>query len=232
MGEKRDQKRLESYCKQFTLKERKLVKCVAMDIYGPYIAATKAYIPEAKKKIAFDRYHVMRLVVDAMDKVRKQEHRFLAEQGNEIVKRTKYLWLWNIENIPEYRKAEFDSLRSPDLKVCRARAIKDNLRQLWDYRKQSWMRKYYTRRYFLATHSRLKPMINAAKSLKSHLDNIVTYGRHRITNTLGERINSKIEKVKRPTCGYRNRDQYKLRSTFIAVASISIPEEKMSLFTS
>ena len=51
-------------------------------------------------------------MVDAVDKVRKQEHRVLMEQGNEILSGTKYLWLWNEENVPEYRRADFDRLRS------------------------------------------------------------------------------------------------------------------------
>ena len=53
------------------------------------------------------------------------------------------------------------------------------------------------------------PIIKAAKSLNSHINNIVTYAKHRITNALGESLNSKIEKVKRLACGYRNRDHYK-----------------------
>jgi transposase len=205
VGDKRDQDSLDEYYKQFSLEERQKVKAVAMDMWDPYIAATKAYIPEAERKIVFDRYHVMRLVVDAVDKVRKQEHRALMEDGNELLKGTKYLWLWNEENIPPYRWMEFEYLRSLDLKVCRARAIKDNLRNLWNYHKEGWMRRYFSRWYFWATHSRLSPIINAAKSLKSHIDNIVTYARHRITNALGESLNSKIEKVKRLGCGYRNR---------------------------
>jgi len=71
------------------------------------------------------------------------------------------------------------------------------------------MRRYFKRWYFWATHSRLAPVIKAANTLKTHLDNIVTYARHRITNALGESINSKIEKVKRLACGFRNRSHYR-----------------------
>ena len=47
-----------------------------------------------------------------------------------------------------------------------------------------------------------------------HLENIVTYARHRITNALGESLNSKIEKVKRLACGFRNRINYKIAIYF------------------
>ena len=205
----RGQQSLESYYQQFTREELSKVKAVAMDMWDPYIAATKAHVPEADKKIVFDRFHVMRHVVEAVDKVRKSEHKQLSELGEEVLKGTKYLWLWSQENIPQWRQEEFDALRSKDLRVCRAWAIKENLRHLWDYRYEAPMRKYFKRWYFWATHSRLEPIKKAAKTLKSHVNNIVTYARHQITNALGESINAKIEKVKRLACGFRNRSHYR-----------------------
>ena len=103
-----------------------------MDMWDPYIAATKAYVPKADKKIVFDRFHVMRHVLEAVDKVRKTEHHLLRERGEETLKGTKYLWLWSQENIPFWRQEEFELLRSKDLKVCRAWAIKENLRHMSD----------------------------------------------------------------------------------------------------
>jgi len=205
----RGQQSLESYYQQFTREELAKVEAVAMDMWDPYIAATKAHVPEADKKIVFDRFHVMRHVVEAVDKVRKSEHKQLSELGEQVLKGTKYLWLWSQENIPQWRQEEFDALRSKDLRVCRAWAIKENLRHLWDYRYEAPMRKYFKRWYFWATHSRLEPIKKAAKTLKSHVNNIVTYARHQITNALGESINAKIEKVKRLACGFRNRSHYR-----------------------
>jgi transposase len=205
----RGQASLESYYRQFRKEELAGVEAVAMDMWDPYIAATKAYVPDAKKKIVFDRFHVMGQVLKAVDKVRKVEHKQLSQQGEEVLKGTKYLWLWSEENIPSWRREEFDSLRAKDLRICRAWGIKENLRHLWDYRYEAPMRKYFKRWYFWATHSRLTPIKKAAKTLKVHLDNIVTYARHRITNALGESINAKIEKVKRLACGFRNRSHYR-----------------------
>ena len=205
----RKQESLESYYQQFSDKELAGVQAVAMDMWDPYIAATKAYIPGAEKKIVFDRFHIMKYVLEAVDKVRKNEHRLLSEQGQAVLKGTKYLWLWSQENIPEWRREEFETLRTKDLRVCRAWAIKENIRHLWDYRYEAHMRHYFQRWYFWATHSRLAPVIKAANTLKTHIDNIVTYARHRITNALGESINAKIEKVKRLACGFRNRSHYR-----------------------
>jgi transposase len=109
VGDKRDQNSLEEYYKQFTLEEREKVTAVAMDMWDPYIAATKTYIPDADKKFVFDLYHIMRLVVDAVDKVRKKEHQALMEKRNVVLKETKYLWLWNEDNIPHIAGLSFNT---------------------------------------------------------------------------------------------------------------------------
>ena len=209
VADDRKQSSLESYYRMFSEEERAKVETVAIDMWDPYIAATVAYIPGANKKIVFDRFHVMGYIVDAVDKVRKQEHKALHEQGDDTLKGTKYLWLWSHENIPEYRRDEFEQLRSQDLKVSRAWAIKETLRHLWKYRYEKWMRRFFDQWYWWARHSRLAPIMKAAATLKTHIDNIVTYARHRITNALGESINAKIEKVKRMACGFRNKEHYK-----------------------
>ena len=205
----RGKESLEAYYRQFTKEELACVESVSMDMWDPYIAATKAYVPGAEKKIVFDRFHVMKYILKAVDDVRKSEHRELSENGEQVLKGTRYLWLWSEENIPQWRRGEFDELRAKDLRVCRAWAIKENLRHLWNYRYEVPMRKYFKRWYFWAMHSRLEPIKKAAKTVKAHIDNIVTYARHRITNALGEAINGKIEKVKRMACGFRNRAHYR-----------------------
>lgn len=209
VSDNRDQTSLEEYYKQFDNDKLESVKSITMDMWDPFIAATKTYIPEAENKIIFDRFHLMKQVTEAVDKVRKQEHAMRMKENDQILKGTKYLWLWNKENIPEFRQQEFEHLQDLDLKVSKAWAIKENLRNLWTYNSIAWMRKYFEKWYYWATHSRLTPIIKAAKTLNTHLDNIVTYAKHKITNALGEGINAKIEKVKRLACGYRNREHYR-----------------------
>jgi transposase len=206
----RGQAALESYYKQFSTEDLSTVSSVAMDMWDPYIAATKACVPGAERKIVFDRYHVMKYVVDAVDEVRKMEHRKLLEAGDETLKKTKYLWLWNKENVPDDRKAEFEALRNQKLKVARAWALKEHIRSMWDYRYETPMRKFFDHWYRWARRCKLEPMMRAAATLKAHIENIVTYARHHITNALGEAINGKIEKIKRMACGFRNRSHYRL----------------------
>jgi transposase len=228
VGDTRRQEALAAYYKQFSEEEREKVEAVAMDMWDPYIAATREAIPEAEKKIVFDRFHVMRLMIEAVDKVRRWEHKELMEQERESLKGTKYLWLYSKENVPPKRLGEFRQLQRMDLKVGRAWAIKENLRNLWNYSYLGWAMKFFRKWYFWATHSRLEPVIKAAKTIKRHLTNILTYLKHRITNALSEALNAKIEKVKRMACGYRNRDHYKTAIYFHCGGLDMYPREKES----
>jgi len=205
----RKQKSLESYYQQFTREELAAIEAIAMDMWDPYIAATKAYVPDADKKIVFDRYHATTQVTKAVDKVRRREHKALAKEGDLRLLGTKYLWLRNEENVPEWRREEFDGVKNAELKTSRAWAIKESLRGFWNYVYAKCAERYFKAWYFWATHSRLEPMIEAAKTLKRHIANIMTYFKHRITNATSEGINSKIQTIKLMACGYRNREHYK-----------------------
>ena len=210
----RTQESLEVYYRQFDVEELAEVRAVAMDMWDPYISATHQYVPEAAEKIVFDRYHVTRLVTEAVDKIRRQEHKVLAAQKDERLKGTKYLWLANEENVPEWRREEFATLRRLNLRTGRAWAIKESLREFWNYTYTKCAAKFFQRWYFWATHSRLPPIIQAAKTLKTHLVNILTYFKHRINNATVEGLNSKIQMVKEMACGFRNREHYKLAIYF------------------
>jgi transposase len=212
--DERTQASLEAYYHQFTEEELAGIEAIAMDMWEPYILATHACVPDAGKKIVFDKYHAVRYVTEAVDQVRRQEHKALQAQEDTRLKGTKYLWLWNEENVPEWRRAEFEALRDTDLKTSRAWAIKETLRGFWTYVYPKCAEKYFTAWYFWATHSRLEPMIQAAKTLKRHLPNLLTYFRHGITNATSEAINSKIQTVKLMACGYRNREHYKTAILF------------------
>ena len=209
VADDRRQESLEEYYNQFSKEELGKVEAVAMDMWDPYIAATKAKVPEAERKIVFDKFHVMRLMGEAVDKVRKQEHKELVEQDIEWSKGTKYLWLYSKENLPESRRHEFKTLQRMDSKVSRAWAIKENLLNLWQHTRMGWATRFFKKSCFWATHSRLDPIIKAAKTMKRHLDNILTCLQHRITNSLSEALNGQIEKIKRMACGYRNREHHR-----------------------
>jgi transposase len=193
---------LEAYYASLSPKQLAGIQAVAMDMWEPYITATAALVPEGRSKIVFDRFHIMQHMNEAVDKVRKWENRLLLEEDNEVLKGSKYLWLFAEENVPEKMAERFAFLRAQHLKTGRAWAIKEGLRGLWEYQLKGWAELYWKQWYFWATHSRLKPVIQAARMIHSHLENVLTYFDHRITNAVSEGLNSKIQTVKKTPAGF------------------------------
>ncbi len=68
--------------------------------------------------------------------------------------------------------------------------------------------------YFSATHSRFKPIINVVKSFKRHIENIITYAKHRIPNAFAEGINSVIQHIKALARGFRDFASYRTAILF------------------
>ncbi|MBX3332259.1 MAG: ISL3 family transposase, partial [Nitrospira sp.] len=133
IAEDRKQESLDSYYAGLTQEQLDGIEAVAMDMWEPDIQATRAQVPKADEKIVFDRFHVMGHVGNAVDTVRKQEHRALMASGDETLTGSKYLWLYSRENVPARRHDEFTALRRKELKVGRAWAMKEALRRLWHY---------------------------------------------------------------------------------------------------
>lgn len=214
IADDRKQSSLEEYYDGLTEEQRAGIKAVAMDMWEPYIRATKAKVPGAAEKIVFDRFHVMGHMGKAVDRVRKAEHKELMAEGDETLKGSKYLWLYSGGNLPESREAEFKQLRRHGLKVGRAWAIKETLRELWGYRYTGAARKFWRWWNFWATHSRLEPVKDAARLVREHIENILTYCRHRITNAVSEGLNCKIQTIKKMACGFRNQENFKIAIYF------------------
>lgn len=206
VGKDRKIETLDTFWSSLTPEQRASVECVTMDMWPAYETATRRQLPQAD--IVFDRFHIMRHLVDAVDKVRRREHRALQAEGLETLKSSRRWWLYNRENLPEYYRSDFEELRRLNLKVGRAWMLKENIRKLWDYFSRGWAKKYFDRWYSAAIRSRLEPVKKVARMLKRHLPSVLTFCKHRITNATAEGLNSKIMAIKRRAGGYRNPDHF------------------------
>ena len=209
IADERRQASLDGYFTRLTAEQREQIQAVAMDMWEPYIRSVRVHLTHPDNKIVFDRYHVMGYLGTAVDTVRKREHRALAAAGDTTLAGSKYLWLYSAENLPDRHVQRLAALRAADLKTGRAWAIKENLRHFWTYRRRGWGERHWRKWYFWATHSRLKPVIDAAKTLKRHEAGLLSYFAHRITNAGAESLNSRIQAIRVAARGYRNRDNFK-----------------------
>lgn len=200
---------LAGYFRGLNAEQLESIQCIAMDMWQPYIQATHQHVPLAGQRIVFDRFHVMKLATEAVDKVRRSEHKALKHSGDDTLKGTKHLWLYAEENVPEKRADQFEPLKELNLKTSRAWAIKETLRDLWEYTYPGAAQRFFQQWFGWARRSKLEPIKKLAATLRDHLDGILTYCKHGITNGVTEGINSTIMTIKRLAGGFRNPANFK-----------------------
>jgi transposase len=192
--------------------KRTKIKAVAVDMWVPFLAAITKILPNAK--IVHDKYHVVNYLNKAVDEVRRGENKTLQHDGINALKGTRFTWLRNSTHWTDRDKKTFKLLKKEGYKVGRAWSMKEIFISIWNYAYEKAARIFFGKWYFWATHSRLKPIIKVAKMIKNHLDNILTYLHHPITNAKAEGFNSKIQAIKSAARGFRNFENYRTAILF------------------
>jgi len=124
------------------------IKAAAVDMWGPYLTAVTKVLPHAD--VVHDKFHVIKHLGEAVDKVRKVENKVLNKEGIFDLKGTKYLWLTNPSHWTDAQKEMFQDLKGKQLKVGRAWSIKGMFSSLWDYVDLKSARNFFKRWYFLS----------------------------------------------------------------------------------
>ena len=205
----RSQEALENFYWDTPFEHLQSLESISMDMWDPYINATLQHVPDAERKISFDRFHVAKHIGDGVNKVRVQEHAELQQAGNDTLKGSRYLWLQNPENMKRKNRQRFEVLRTTALKVARAWAMKEAARHLWSYRTRGWARRGWGRLIDWMARSRLAPMVKTSQTLRDHLWGIINAVVLNVTNAHLEAVNAKIQALKKRACGYRNRDRFR-----------------------
>lgn len=185
------------------------LETVAMDMWAPYIRATMDHVPEATAKLAFDKFHIAQHLGQAVDAVRRIEHRRLKRSGDASLARTRYWWLQHPDKLSARRWSGLRALKAANLQTARAWAIKEHAMCLWHYRTRGWARRGWLAWYQWAIRSQLEPVKRVARLVKKHLEGIVTAVVTGAHNARAEGFNALIQKVKRDARGFRNRDRFR-----------------------
>lgn len=190
---------------------------VSMDMWDPFIKAVKDNMENAHDLIAFDRFHVAQHFGKALDKVRAQEYRQFNKYGkhNPLLK-TKHQWLRNstrTDNRSSTRR-KFMPITKLNLKTARAWMIKETAALLWNYKYMGVAEKAWKRLLGWISRCRLTPVIKVGKMIRKYFWGILNAIKLKANNSMLEAKNSKIQKIKRIACGFRNRKRFKTAIMF------------------
>jgi len=207
--------------------QRELVEAAAMDMGADFAAATREAAPRAQ--IVHDKFHVSKLLNEAVDKVRKEEHRRLLAAGDDSLKDTKFLWLQGAAPTGE-RALRFEQLCERNLRTARAWAYKETFLEFWDQPDVATALGFFTRWFRTVRRCKLEPLKKTALSFKQHLLGLLNYFVHPITNALTEGFNSRIQAIKADARGFRRFANYRTRILFFC-GKLDLAPQLPSAFT-
>lgn len=220
-GEGRGKETLRAFFEEHGEALGKRVRAVCCDMWQPYVDMLKEHLPDAT--LVFDKFHIMRHLLQAVDEVRREEARELKKTNPELLRRTRYIWLKNPENLTDRQRARLGHLERLNLRCNRAYLLKESFREFWGYKSRGWARRFLKKWFWWATHSRLKPMRDYAWMLRSHEENILTYFEEPITNGAVEGMNNKAKVVSHRCYGFRTAKNY-ITALYHCLGNLPEPE--------
>lgn len=171
------------------------VREVCCDMSPAFIEGVEHCLPNAR--ITYDRFHVMKIVNEAVDKVRREE-----QKECPALKKSRYIWLKNPENLKTDQQDRLEELSKMNLKTAKAYQIKLNLRELWKLPPRDAMH-FLLKWIAWALTSELEPIVEAAGTILRHYEGIVAFAETKISNGILEGINSLVQAARNKARGYR-----------------------------
>ena len=162
-------------------------------------------------EITFDKFHVMKLIGEAVDKVRRDESKSRPE-----LKRTRYLWLKNERNLSADQVAKLGQLAKTNLKTARAHHLRLAFQDIYLEPSRDWAEHIFDKWHSWARRCRLEPMKAVAATMQRHRDGVLAWFDSGIANGLIEGINSLVQAAKAKARGYRSTRNLKAITYLIA----------------
>ena len=177
----------------------KQITQASIDLSPAFISGIMEHFPEAD--ITFDRFHVVKLLNEAMDTVRKQERK-----EHEQLKGHKYTFLKN--KLSNKKQTELNELITLYPTLGEAYRLKILFNDLWTMPDKDSAISFIYQWFDEVEKSKIPPFMKFAKTVKAHLSGIVNFIETKITNAILESINNKIQMAKKRARGYRNTDNF------------------------
>jgi transposase len=209
VADDRKRESLAAFFRALTPSQVDAIEVVAMDMWGAFIKVVRDHVPDADRKIAFDKFHVAQHLGDAVDRVRRAEHRALLGEGNDVLKGSRYLWLTNPDNFEPEQAGALEALHQMNLKTGRAWSLKETAMCIWRYVRRGHGERAWRAWISKAMRSCLEPVKKVARMIRDHLWGIVNAMALGTTNAASESVNSKVQRIKRAACGFRSRQRFR-----------------------
>ena len=192
-------------------KKSSKIALIVMDMWKPFRNVARSKAPQAA--ILFDKFHIMRHLGEALDKVRKAEYARLSGNDRRFIKGQKYTLLSHRDNLTLDSKRSLTLLLAANKRLNTAYILKELFGQLWDYRREARARRFFDNWRGRLKWQRLKPYERFADMIDRHWDGIAAYCKPENKVSLGfvERLNNKIRVFQRRAYGLKDEEYLRLK---------------------
>ena len=210
-GQDRSEASMDEFYTWLGAKKSAGIRMAVMDMWKPFRNSTGARAPKAS--VLFDKFHVMRHLGEALDKVRKSEYARVSGEDRRFIKGQKYTLLSNWGNLTLEGRQSLKLLLAANKRLNTAYLLKESFGQLWDYKREGWAERFFDNWRDALKWQRLKPYKAFAKMIERHWDGIAAYCKVENKVSLGfvEGLNNKIRVITRRAYGLRDEEYLRLR---------------------
>jgi len=210
-GEDRSEESMDMFYQWLGSKKTKKIQLAVMDMWKAFEKSTTKSASNAA--ILYDKFHVIRHLGDALDKIRKMEYARLSGKDRSYIKGQKYTLLSNRENLTLDGQKALKKLLKANKRLNAAYLLKESFGQLWSYQTEGWARRFFDNWKNALKWQRLGPYEKFAKMIERHWDGIAAYSRPENKVSLGfvEGMNNKIRVIQRKAYGLRDEEYLRLK---------------------
>jgi len=189
------------------------IRLAVMDMWKAFRASTAKSCNAPQAAILFDKFHVLRHLGAAIDKVRKAEYRRVSGKDRQFIKGQKYTLLSHRRNLSRTGRASLKLLLKANKRLNTAYVLKESFGQLWDYRSEGGARRFFDNWRDALKWQRLKPYEKFAAMIERHWGGIAAFCRPENKVALGfvEGLNTKIRVIQRRAYGLRDEEYLRLK---------------------
>lgn len=210
-GKDRSEASLDEFFTWLGPKKSAGIRLAVMDMWKAFRNSTQRHAPQAS--ILFDKFHILRHLGDALDKVRKAEYARLSGKDRRFIKGQKYTLLAHRENLTLEGKKSLKLLLAANKRLNTAYLLKESFGQLWSYNREGWARRFFENWRSSLKWQRLKPFERFAAMIERHWEGIAAYCQPENKVALGfvEGLNNKIRVIQRRAYGLRDEEYLRLK---------------------
>jgi transposase len=212
-GTDRSEKSMDLFFQWLGPRKCKGIRLAVMDMWKAFRNSTLKAGNAPRAVILYDKFHILKRLNEALDKVRKSEYARLSGKDRKFIKGQKYTLLSRRAHLSQEGRQSLKALFKANRRLNKAYLLKEMFSQLGDYKREVWARRFFERWKSALRWQRLKPYEKFARMVEEHWDGIASYGQEENKVPLGfvEGINNKIRVIQRRAYGLRDEEYLRLK---------------------